>query len=163
MTERQSAIFSCHPQTLIRVSLLHYDTIFTHNKLYNAHAHIEKLKTRNVTSQCHRGGRMKIAIIGSTGYRSKMRHLRDQLVEQRHAVGLATEDSYTDRELTILSDNRGLIEWADEVRVFWDQRSVGTVFDFGMVFALRKPLVVEYLEPKTIAQGMEAYAKESNQ
>ena len=60
-------------------------------------------------------------------------------------------------ELDILDYNRERMEQADIVAVLWDQRSVGTLFDFGMAFAMRKPLVLIYMEPKTFPNALRAY------
>ena len=58
----------------------------------------------------------------------------------------------------VLIGSTGYREKADEVHVIWDGRSVGTVFDFGMAFALRKPIKIVYIEPKTITGVMKLYA-----
>lgn len=58
----------------------------------------------------------------------------------------------------ICTYNRTIIEWADEVHIMWDQRSMGTIFDFGMAFALRKPIKIVYMEEKTFRGVMEKYA-----
>jgi len=42
----------------------------------------------------------------------------------------------------ICFDNRKAITEADEIHVFWSPESRGTLFDLGMAFALRKPLVL---------------------
>lgn len=42
----------------------------------------------------------------------------------------------------ICQDNRKAIEAADEVHVFWDDKSTGTLFDLGMAFSLKKRLVI---------------------
>jgi nucleoside 2-deoxyribosyltransferase len=42
--------------------------------------------------------------------------------------------------LNICKENRTAIEAADEVRIFWDGQSTGSLFDLGMAFALRKPI-----------------------
>ena len=102
---------------------------------------------------------MKIAIIGTTSYLEKMENHKRILLDSfgRHYIRLPRFDSDGLNELEICEKNREMIEWADEVHIFWDQRSMGTVFDFGMCFALRKPVKVIYLEPKTMAGVMKRY------
>ena len=63
-------------------------------------------------------------------------------------------------ELGVCKYNRDTIEWADKIYIIWDQRSVGTVFDFGMVFMARKPIKIYYLEPKTMTGVMKKYEEE---
>lgn len=48
----------------------------------------------------------------------------------------------------ICSDNlKGIID-ADEVHIFYDPKSTGSLFDLGMTFALKKPLrIVNEIEP----------------
>ena len=70
----------------------------------------------------------------------------------------AFDDTRGMDELQMCAHNRGLIEMADEVHIIWDARSVGTVFDFGMAFALRKKVRIIYIERKTIAGVMYKYA-----
>jgi nucleoside 2-deoxyribosyltransferase len=105
---------------------------------------------------------MKIAIIGSTVYWEKMKRLQLKYNNKGIECRLPTFDDHAGDELSICRRNRLMIEWADEIHVFWDQRSMGTVFDFGMAFALRKKVVVEYLEEKTIGNVMRKYALTTN-
>ena len=42
----------------------------------------------------------------------------------------------------ICEDNRAAIEAADEVHVWYNPASQGTLFDVGMAWALRKPLII---------------------
>ena len=42
--------------------------------------------------------------------------------------------------IDILTAHRSSIEKDDEVHVYWSKTSEGSVFDFGMLFALNKPL-----------------------
>jgi nucleoside 2-deoxyribosyltransferase len=44
--------------------------------------------------------------------------------------------------IRICGDNRQAIENADEVHVFWNPQSTGSLFDLGMTFALRKPVKI---------------------
>lgn len=43
--------------------------------------------------------------------------------------------------LDICKENRAAIEAADIVLMVWDGKSTGSLFDLGMTFALRKPLI----------------------
>ena len=104
---------------------------------------------------------MKIALIGSTQYRDRMEAYKKKLIQQGHAVLMPKFDEDA-KLMEILEHNRRIIREADRVDVFWDGRSIGTVFDFGMVFALEKPLKVVYLEEeKTLARAMKIYASGS--
>ncbi|RLA87444.1 MAG: hypothetical protein DRG40_00395 [Deltaproteobacteria bacterium] len=101
---------------------------------------------------------MKITVIGSTQYRDKIKSYVRELAQRGNVVRVPAFDDHPEwDELRICEYNRRLIEWAEEVHIFWDQRSMGTVFDFGMAFALRKPVKVVYLEPKTFAGVMKKY------
>lgn len=103
---------------------------------------------------------MKIAIIGSTQYLDRMKEHRSILLFQYpcYWVRLPVLDQHPELdELGILTVNREMIEWADEVHVLWDQRSMGTMFDFGMAFALRKHIKIVFLEPKTFTNALKQY------
>ncbi len=104
----------------------------------------------------------KIALIGSTHLSGKMLEHKFHLWEgppPRPHVRLPKFDHDVKDGLELISLNRELIGWADEVHLFYDGRSIGTVFDFGMVFFARKPLRVIYMEPKTLSSDMIQYAK----
>ena len=101
---------------------------------------------------------MKITIIGSTLYKDKMIELKERLEKEGDIVKMPAFDFDNFDELGICINNRIIIEWADEIHIFWDQRSMGTVFDFGMVFMARKRLVIEYVEAKTLYGVMKKYA-----
>lgn len=101
---------------------------------------------------------MKITLIGSSQYGELFQKVKVRLMEDGHEVRIPAFDTHPNLdELGICEYNRSLIEWADEVHVIWDGRSLGTCFDFGMLFALRKPFVIEYIEPKTFKGVMERY------
>jgi nucleoside 2-deoxyribosyltransferase len=40
----------------------------------------------------------------------------------------------------ICKQNRDAILKADEIHIYWNGKSAGSLFDFGMTFALRKPI-----------------------
>ena len=102
---------------------------------------------------------MKIAVIGTTSYQSRMKDHVLKLKMEGNEVGLPCFDDgdhiivkefgEDNLELGICLYNRDLIKWADEVHLFWDQRSMGTIFDLGMCIALDKPIKAIYIEPKT--------------
>ena len=103
---------------------------------------------------------MKIAIIGSTQYVEKFAELANHLRKQGHTVMLPALDAHPELDdLGVCEFNRDMIEQADEVRVIWDARSFGTWGDFMMAFALRKRVVIEYIEEKTMAGVMRKYSK----
>ena len=102
---------------------------------------------------------MKIAIIGSTQYSRKMTQYAESIQNNATEIRLPVFDHDKSTELEIFNANCENIKWADRVDIFWDQRSMGTIFDFGMAFALHKPIHIEYMEPQTFANGMGAYEK----
>jgi len=102
--------------------------------------------------------RLKIALIGSTQYAFRFAAHAQQLQSDGHEVKLPAFDHHPGLDvLGVCAHNRDIITWADEVHLLWDNRSSGTVFDFGMVFALRKPFKIVYMEIKTFQGLMEAY------
>ena len=66
------------------------------------------------------------------------------LVRSGHMVHWPPRD--TDQNdsvgLRICQDNRQAIEEAEEIHVWWNEKSQGSLFDFGMAFALRKKIVL---------------------
>lgn len=53
----------------------------------------------------------------------------------------------------ICEENRRALSSADEIHIFWDKNSSGSLFDLGMAFALNKPLVIVNPEELIITQG----------
>lgn len=101
---------------------------------------------------------MKIGIIGTTSYIERMKKHRDRLIFKKHDARIPAFDYHPELdELGVCKFNLELIQWADQLHIFWDQRSTGTIFDFGMCFALNKPIKLIYLEPKTFRGVMEKY------
>jgi len=83
---------------------------------------------------------------------------KDHLESEGHEVKIPAFDSHPEfSELQILEYNLGVVRWAERVDLFWDQRSFGTVFDFGMAFALGKPIRLVYIESKTFKNAMKQY------
>lgn len=102
---------------------------------------------------------MRITLIGSSQYVEKFKQVGARLAGEGHDVRMPALDTYPGlNELEICEHNLHAIMWADEIHLIWDGRSVGVVLDFGMAFALRKPLVIEYIESKTLKGVMERYA-----
>jgi len=102
----------------------------------------------------------KIVIIGSTQYYDRIIKHKEKLESEGYDVLIPAFDDHPEfDELEVCEYNRGLIEGADEVHMIWDQRSTGTIFDFGILFALRKKLKIIYMEPKTFSGVMKRYEK----
>ena len=102
---------------------------------------------------------MKITAIGTTAYKTKMLAWKRLREADGDTVSIpAFDDKPTLDDIGVCEYNRKLIEDADEVHLFWDQRSTGTIFDFGMCFALRKTVKIIYMETKTFKGVMEKYA-----
>lgn len=102
----------------------------------------------------------KIALIGSHEYRKMMEAYGFNLHwEHGHEVRLPAFDTMPElNELGILRHNIELIRWADEVHCFfYDNRSIGTVFDFGVTMALEKDFRLINLGGKTFGNAMGQY------
>jgi hypothetical protein len=82
-----------------------------------------------------------------------------QLFGKGHEVKIPALDYLEGTELDIITYNREMIEWADEIHIIWDGRSIGTIFDLGMTFALRKRLIVVYINPKKFLNFVDQYAE----
>ena len=103
---------------------------------------------------------MEITIIGTTSYQTKMIEHKNKLESKGHKVNIPAFDNLKHLDdIGVCEYNLGLIKKADEIHVFWDQRSVGTIFDFGMCFALRKKIKIIYMETKTFRGLMEKYER----
>jgi len=104
-----------------------------------------------------------ITIIGSSQYYEKMLRHKEQLEHENKFVRvfMPAFDSSSFDELQICLYNNARIKEADEIHVFWDQRSMGTLFDLGICFALSKPIKIIYLEKKTFANVMKMYEEKS--
>ena len=104
---------------------------------------------------------MKITIIGSHAYATNMNIHKEKLIKEGHEAMVPAFDNFPGMDdYAVCKYNRKLIEQADEVHMFWDQRSLGTIFDMGMVFALRKKMRIIYLEEKTLRGVFEKYSKD---
>ena len=101
----------------------------------------------------------KILLIGSTQYIHSMEIYAGQSTAKGNEVRLPYFDKDAKSALMIMEGNRELIEWADEIHLFWSQRTLGTLLDIGMAFALRKPIKIVYYEKMTIMDFLLEYAK----
>jgi nucleoside 2-deoxyribosyltransferase len=105
------------------------------------------------------GGNMKIFIIGSSQYKDKMLDHAHKMEAEGHRVYFpALDDVMFNSTLEILQTNKKRMQGADEVHLFYDGRSQGTLIDFGMAIALDKPLRIIYINDKSIVDGMKEYA-----
>ena len=99
-------------------------------------------------------------IIGSTHYFQKIQEHKRELEKQGYEVIIPAFDDHENLDdFGVCEYNRLKMLEADEVHCIWDQRSMGTIFDFGMAFAMQKPFKVIFLEPKTLGGVMEKYEK----
>lgn len=62
--------------------------------------------------------------------------------------------------LRICQDNRAAIEAASVVYVIWDGQSQGTLFDLGVAFALRKPVIPVRLPPPSHGKSFQNMVRE---
>jgi len=108
---------------------------------------------------------MKVAIIGSSQYRKMMEAHAEALVCGPNSpagcvVRLPILDDYNGTATDIMYRNRDNIEWADEVHLFWDGRSMGAWGDFCMAFALKKPVRAIFLEGRSMMDSIRDYASQ---
>jgi diphthamide synthase subunit DPH2 len=102
---------------------------------------------------------MKVCIIGSSQYRDKILEHKQILEAEGHTVLIPAFDSHPDLDdFGVCRHNCRIIESAERVDVIWDNRSTGFIFDFGMVFALGKPIKIIYIESKTLEGVLRKYA-----
>ena len=94
---------------------------------------------------------MRIYIAHSMGLKKMCRTYVKKLEKKGHKTYFPARD--TPQESTtaeeILKANLDGIEWAEEVHVFWDGSSYGTIFDLGNAYALDKPIKVIYVAART--------------
>lgn len=68
--------------------------------------------------------------------------------------------------LRICKDNRDAIRRSKRIKLIWDGKSQGSLFDLGMAFAFEKPLQIVHVPPATEGKSFQnmaiAYEKESN-
>ena len=65
-----------------------------------------------------------------------------QLENEGHKVHYPPRDTNQDDPvgLDICTENRAAINEADEIHIYWNPTSQGSLFDFGMLFMAEKPL-----------------------
>ena len=103
---------------------------------------------------------MNITIIGSTAYKERMIAYKWQLEKEFHTVRMPAFDDHMNLdEIGVCKYNLEAIKWADRVDIIWDARSTGFIFDFGMCFALDKPMKIIYLNTKTFQNLLVKYAE----
>lgn len=101
----------------------------------------------------------RMLILGSTAYEAKIRELQGILESKGYEVRIPMFDTIEGAtEMDTAVYNRDLVKWCDEVHLVWDGRSLGTMFNLGMCFALEKPLVINYLEPKNFITFIRNYS-----
>ncbi len=102
----------------------------------------------------------KIFIIGSTVYVQNMKDYKFQMeLDLHNEVRLPLFDNAPMSEIELCQINKDNIQWSDEVHMFYDGRSMGTVFDFGMCFALNKKVLIVHMNEKTIPNLMRQYER----
>ncbi|MCK9596426.1 nucleoside 2-deoxyribosyltransferase [Candidatus Pacearchaeota archaeon] len=101
-----------------------------------------------------------VAIIGSSQYKDKFFELKAKLENDGCVVFIpAFDDLKHLDDLGVCEYNRKIISEAEIVYIIWDNRSTGTLFDFGMAFGMGKKVEIAYLEEKTFAGVMKKYEK----
>lgn len=92
----------------------------------------------------------------------------DKLIAEGKTVYYPARDTQQDDPTggyNICWDNKVAILLSDEVHIFWDKNSIGSIFDLGMAFALNKELVivnsedVELVGDKSFAHVIQYWSK----
>ncbi len=87
----------------------------------------------------------------------KLRNYKSKLQSEGHTVYYPTDNN--PYELTdtvgykICEENNRAIRDADEIHLFWDATSRGSLFDLGSAFALNKPLIIVNPESVELTEG----------
>lgn len=104
---------------------------------------------------------MKIMIIGSTEYQhTRIAKHRRKLEKEGHEVLIPAFDDYPHlTDLEACEHNRTKMAGAQQVHIIWNGRSRGTIGDFFMAFAMRKPVQIIYIEQKSLRGVIEKYAQ----
>jgi len=76
------------------------------------------------------------------------------LEEAGHEVHWPPRDTDQDDPigLRICQDNGQAIKEADEIRIWWNEKSLGSHFDFGMAFILQKKIVL--INPQSVQRTL---------
>jgi nucleoside 2-deoxyribosyltransferase len=73
--------------------------------------------------------------------RTNLEDYTKKLENQGHKVHLPHRDTDQDNtSIGICNENLQATKWADEIHVFFSNKSQGGYFDMGMAFALEKPI-----------------------
>ncbi len=83
---------------------------------------------RNMTDEERNYLDLYVADLEGRGYKV---HYPPRDTNQKDAIGIS-----------ICMQNRRAIEEADEVHVYWNSSSEGSKFDFGIAFAMKKPIYI---------------------
>ena len=102
------------------------------------------------------GKRMKIFLIcpvrnATEEQKQQMTSYIENLESQGHQVHYPARDTRQEDETggwNICTANKNAILRSDEIHIFWDNKSTGTLFDLGMAFALNRKLVL--VNPESI-------------
>jgi hypothetical protein len=105
---------------------------------------------------------MRVYILHSGSLKEKAKEHYEKLRAEGNEPYLPFLDTAQDMpELEICKKNLEAITNAEEVHVIWDGHSRGSIFDFGMTFALKKPIKLIYIEPKSIINLMKQYENDN--
>lgn len=87
---------------------------------------------------------MNVFIIHSMGMSNEAIEYAEKLEEEGHITFVPARDTeqYNTTRHGIISNNLKGIEWADEIHMFWDLSSLGSIFDLGSAYALGKPVKI---------------------
>ena len=89
--------------------------------------------------------------------KEKLKAYKESLQAQGHTAYYPADDNpYEDTDkigYVICEENRRATIEADEIHIFWDATSKGTLFDLGMAFALNKPLKIVNFDELVFTKG----------
>jgi len=91
----------------------------------------------------------KILIFGTIHLKDRMLKHKEYLGECGDIVRLPVLDDYSGEcktALDIIKKNISEIKWCDEMHMFWDGRSIGTVADWQTGIALGKKVIPIFVE-----------------
>src|SRR5271157_1797954 len=87
-----------------------------------------------------------------------MKEHKALLEKDGHEVRMPVfDDPHYKNEYETCDQNRINILWADLIHIIWDARSIGTVFDVGMCFALQKPIKTIFINDKVFVNFVHQY------
>jgi hypothetical protein len=105
--------------------------------------------------------KLKVLIIGTLHLKDKMlKHKEFLESHDKCEVRLPVMDDYSECKsaLDLIKTNIERIKWADEIHMFWDGRSVGTIADWQTSLALGKYVIPMYIEKQfTYQKAMEEH------